>query len=158
MIVGQGELDNPSEGLSLSGEKHIEYMPAVGALERGMLMKKAKAVLMPTLYLEPFGGVNVEAQFCGTPVITSDWGAFPETVLHGVTGFRCRSFDEFCTAVSMVDKIKPENCRRWAEDNYSMKRVGKMYEAYFKRLDGLYGDGWYGREGCDMTVLEKYYP
>ena len=62
--------DNPGEGLHLSDEPHIVYHPAVGPLERAELLRNAKAVLMPTYYLEPFGGVNVEAQLCGTPVIT----------------------------------------------------------------------------------------
>ena len=59
-VVGQGDLDNKEEGLSLSQESHIIYKPAVGPEERGELMKNAKAVLMPTYYLEPFGGGNVE--------------------------------------------------------------------------------------------------
>ena len=133
-------------------------MPAVGPEKRGELMKKAKAVLMPTLYLEPFGGVNVESQMCGTPVITSDWGAFPETVLQGVTGFRCRTFKEFCEAVDRCRDIKPENCRRWAVDNYSMERIGKMYDSYFRKIAGLFRDGWYGDDGKDLSALERYYP
>ena len=71
-IVGQGSLDDPIEGLALGNEKHIVYKPAVGSEERAELLSNAKAVLMPTYYLEPFGGVNVEAQLCGTPVITTD--------------------------------------------------------------------------------------
>lgn len=96
---------------------------------------------MPTYYLEPFGGVNVEAQLCGTPVITTDWGAFPETVVHGVTGYRCRTFEEFCWAVNHVDAIQPEACRTWAAANYSMERVGHMYEEYFHRIEGLFEEG-----------------
>ncbi len=159
-IVGQGSLDNPNEYLNLGNEKHIKYLPAVQAEERAKLLGNAKAVLMPTYYLEPFGGVNVEAQLCGTPVITSDWGAFPETVLHGVTGYRCRVFEEFCWAVNNISNIKPENCRKWAENNYSLERVGKMYEEYFQRLNNLHQEGWYqpNPERTELDWLERYYP
>ena len=53
------------------------YYPASGAEERLPLLGNAESVLMPTYYLEPFGGVHVEAQLCDTPVITTDWSAFP---------------------------------------------------------------------------------
>lgn len=159
-IVGQGSLDNPKEGLKLSEEKHIVYQPAVGPQQRAALLSNAKAVLMPTYYLEPFGGVNVEAQLCGTPVITTDWGAFPETVLHGVTGYRCRTFEEFCWAVDHISAIKPSACREWAIKNYSMERVGKMYEEYFQRVAGVFGQGWYepNHDRKELSWLERYYP
>ncbi|HYH03235.1 MAG TPA: glycosyltransferase, partial [Bacillota bacterium] len=159
-MVGQGALDNPKEGLALSSEKHIRYFPAVGPEERAKLLGNAKAVLMPTYYLEPFGGVNVEAQLCGTPVITSDWGAFPETVLHGITGYRCRVFEEFCWAVKNIKRIKPENCREWAEKNYSMERVGRMYEEYFQRVNCIHEKGWYqpNETRQELAWLERYYP
>lgn len=152
-VVGQGSLNDPREGLTLGGEEHIRYHPAVGPEERAKLFGNAKAVLMPTCYIEPFGSVCVEAQFCGTPVITTDWGAFPETVLHGVTGYRCRSFEEFCWAIDNIGQIKPENCRRWAEENYGMAHVAKMYEEYFQRLYRLFDGGWY-QENRDRRELD----
>lgn len=159
-VVGQGSLDNPIERLNLSTEKHIIYKPAVGPEEIAELLGNAKAVLMPTYYLEPFGGVNVEAQLCGTPVITTDWGAFTETVLHGVTGYRCRVFEEFCWAVNNISNINPRKCREWAERNYTMERIGKMYEEYFQRVYRLFDDGWSapnkGRH--ELSWLERYYP
>lgn len=159
-IVGQGSLDDPTEGLQLSSEKHIKYFPAVGPEERAWFLGNAKAVLMPTYYLEPFGGVNVEAQLCGTPVITSDWGAFPETVLHGVTGYRCRTFEEFCWAVKNIHRIKPEDCRKWTETNYSIERIGRMYEEYFQRINNLFQKGWYqpNEDRQDLEWLNRYYP
>lgn len=159
-VVGQGALDNSEENLNLGSEKHIIYKSAVGPEERAELLGNAKAVLMPTYYLEPFGGVNVEAQLCGTPVITTDWGAFPETVLHGKTGYRCRTFEEFCWAVNNISNINPIDCRNWAEKNYSMERIGKMYEEYFQRIYNLFGDGWYeeNENRKELKWLERYYP
>lgn len=159
-IVGQGSLDNPNEGIYLSGEQHIVYKPAVGPEERAELLGNAKAVLMPTYYLEPFGGVNVEAQLCGTPVITTDWGAFPETVLHGVTGYRCKVFEEFCWAVHNISNIKPIDCRNWAQNNYSMERIGKMYEEYFQRVYSLFDEGFYKPNSArkELDWLTRYYP
>jgi glycosyltransferase involved in cell wall biosynthesis len=44
------------------------------------------AVLMPTLYHEPFGRIPVEANMLGTPAIVSNRGALPETIVDQVTG------------------------------------------------------------------------
>jgi glycosyltransferase involved in cell wall biosynthesis len=152
-VVGPGALDNPAEGLALGGEEHLTYHPAVGPAERAKLLGGARAVLMPSYYLEPFGSVCVEAALCGTPIITTDWGAFPETVAHGVTGYRCRTFEEFCWAVEHIDRIRPEACRRWAVEHYSMERVRGMYEEYFQRLHRLYHGGWYA-ENPSRTELD----
>jgi glycosyltransferase involved in cell wall biosynthesis len=136
VVAGQGD---PPIG--------CEYVGVVGPEERGRLMSKAKAVFVPTQYLEPFGNVNIEAQACGTPVITTDWGAFPETVEHGKTGFRCRTFGEFKRAALEVGNLDRQYIRKRALSNYSLDVIGAKYEAYFQRLLYLWEDGWYeGRE------------
>lgn len=124
-----------------------EYVGVIGPEERGRLMSRAKAVFVPTIYVEPFGNVNVEAQACGTPVITTDWGAFTETVIDGVTGFRCRTFGEFKRAAQEVDRLNPNVIRSHAVANYSLSVIGKKYEDYFQRLLHLWDKGWYeGKE------------
>jgi glycosyltransferase involved in cell wall biosynthesis len=160
VIAGQGSLKNPAEGLDIQAD-HIEHVGAVGPEERSQLMGKARAVFVPTTYIEPFGGVAVEAQMCGTPVVTTDWGVFSETVVHGVTGWRCRTFDDFVwAATSGVDQIDPAACREWAVRNYSMDRVRWMYQEYFGKLYDLWGKGWYERhpERAGLDWLTKYHP
>jgi glycosyltransferase involved in cell wall biosynthesis len=116
-------------------------------------MGDAKAVFVPTLYLEPFGGVNVEAQLCGTPVITTDWGAFPETVEHGRTGYRCRSHEQFCWAARNVHNFDPAYIRERAVANWGLERVGAMYEEYFYGLSNLAKKGYY-EENPGRTELD----
>lgn len=136
VVAGQGD---PPLG--------CEYVGVVGPEERGRLMSRAKAVFVPTIYIEPFGNVNVEAQACGTPVITTDWGAFTETVVSGVTGFRCRTFGEFKRAALEAPKLDPLVIRDRAVKEYSLETIGKKYEDYFARLLHLWDKGWYeGRE------------
>lgn len=48
-------------------------MGSVGVKERAELMAYADAVMVPTTYLEPFGGVVIEAMLSGTPAITTDF-------------------------------------------------------------------------------------
>jgi glycosyltransferase involved in cell wall biosynthesis len=115
----------------------------VGPEERAKLMSQAVAVMMPTLYIEPFGFVAVEAQLSGTPAITTDWGAFPETVIHGETGFRCHTLGEFCEAVRRAPKLDSNAIRRSAVERYSYNAVAPQYENYFERLLTLNDDGWY---------------
>ena len=97
---------------------------------------------------------------CGTPVITSDWGAFAETVLHGTTGYRCRTMEHFLYAAKNIEKIDRHAVYKWAHSNYSLERVALMYEEYFRMILDVYqGAGFYeyryATERQDMDWLVK---
>ena len=92
------------------------------------------AVVCPSMYLEPFLGVHIEAGFCGTPVITTNWDAPVEYCKHGVTGFRCQTGAQFVHALEHIDEIQPEKCRIWAHNNFSMDKVSNTYQEYFEVL------------------------
>ena len=143
LIAGQGF--PPSYG---------EYLGVVGPQERGELMANATACFVPTIYLEPFGNVAVEAMACGTPVITTDWGAFTETVIQGKTGYRCRSFAQFLDAMEDVKGLDPHVIRDHALNNYSLEAIAPRYEAYFQRLGTLWGEGWYSLERYRDAALD----
>lgn len=140
---------------------HVEYVGYVGVEERKKLMSNAKALFCPTIYNEPFGYVAIEAMLSGTPVITVDWGAFTETVLHGVTGYRCRTFEQFYWAANNIDLIKNKDCRDWAEKNYNFEKIGKMYTEYFQSLINIRTkEGWYTEnpERKELDWLTKIHP
>lgn len=132
LIAGQG-----------TAPEYGEYVGVVDAKKRGELMSRAKAVFVPTLYLEPFGGVASEAMLCGTPVITTDWGAFTETVIDGKTGFRCRTLQQFITAAEKVDTLDYKFIREYAIGKWSMDVIKHSYQKYFDQLYLLWDAGWY---------------
>jgi glycosyltransferase involved in cell wall biosynthesis len=119
-----------------------EYVGVLG-LERARYFAEAEAVFVPTQYVEPFGTVNVEAQMTGTPVITTDWGAFVETVEDGVTGYRCRTFGEFVQATKDAPQLDRQAIRDRAVATYSLEATAPKYERYFHRLSQLWDRGWY---------------
>lgn len=131
-IAGEG--DPPAYG---------NHIGVVGPDERAELIGNAAAVFAPTLYVEPFGGVAAEAMLTGTPVITTDFGAFTETVEPGVTGYRCHTFQEFCDAARLAPALNRDRIRALAISRWSLDAVAPQYDTYFHRLADLWEDGWY---------------
>lgn len=131
IIAGPGSLKQM--GYS-SIPKHVEEMGLCDIEQRRKLMSNAKAIIGPTHYVEPFGNMVAEGYFSGTPAITTDWGAFTETVVQGVTGFRCKEMREFVEAIDRIDQINPEDCYDWAMRNYSEQVVHQKFDQYFKKI------------------------
>lgn len=122
---------------------HVEYIGRVNAAERGQLLSKARATFMPTLYLEPFGGVGAESLLCGTPVISTDWGAFTEYIEPDIDGFRCRTMGEFINAAQSFDQLDRGQIRARAQQRFGFDFVAPQYTKFFKRLSLLWNKGFY---------------
>jgi glycosyltransferase involved in cell wall biosynthesis len=157
-VAGQGDFKRE---LGFDPPPNVELVGYLEPEARSEMLRGALALLAPTHYNEPFGGVTVESLLCGTPIITSDWGAFAENNLHGVTGYRCRSLEQFIWAAKNIDKIDRTMCRKFAEMNFSLERVAPMYEEYFNSLKPYFGaKGFYqlNPERKDLDWMQRYYP
>jgi glycosyltransferase involved in cell wall biosynthesis len=97
-------------------------------------MSRARAVLFPIQWPEPFGLVMTESMACGTPVVAFANGAAPEVIADGETGFLVNSVEEMCAAVERIDEISPSACRRLVEDKFSAEAMVRGYAQIFERL------------------------
>lgn len=147
VVAGQGAVSWSrrkivlADGTVLEGD--VEFAGVVGARERAALMGEATAIFTPTLYFEPFGGVSVEAQLTGTPAIVSAWGGLPENVVRGWSGFHCSTLGDFVRAVENASYLDRRWIREHALATWSTDAIAPRFDRYFRRLETLYGDGWY---------------
>jgi len=129
IVAGQGDF--------FSDSLYVEFFGYADADQRAGLMGNAIATFVPTQYLEAFGGVNVESQLCGTPVITTNFGVFPETVKHGVTGFTCNTLQDFVNAGRAAKSLDRSKVRFEAE-RYLTDNVKDEFQNWFEDLYRLW--------------------
>jgi len=121
--------------LGLKDSKYCKMLGFIGPDERKKLLSEAKFLLAPSLFIEPCNWTVIEAQFSGTPTITTNFGGFTETVNQGNTGFRCSTYEEFKFSIQKGYKqINPENCLKHAVHNFTIEKQCNQYESIFKSL------------------------
>lgn len=97
------------------------------------LLGRARALLFPINWEEPFGLVMVEAMACGTPVIARPCGAATEVIAHGTTGFLCRDAAEMVDALDAARDLSPVACRAHVEASFSAASMVAGYERVYWR-------------------------
>lgn len=130
----------PDLGHEYYFEQHIkpeldENILYIGRMDQEQLKtyyQKAKALLTPVQWEEPFGLTTIEAMASGVPVISLDRGAAPEIIVDGKTGFICKGIQEMVEAVDKLHTIKRENCRKHVEDKFSHQVMVDNYETVLR--------------------------
>lgn len=121
----------------IDGEQ-IVYVGNVGPIERNRLLGEAEGMLHPISFAEPFGLSVVESFFCGTPVIAFNRGSMPELIENGANGFLTNSVEEAAESVSDLKSLDRKNCRKIADERFSLSRMIKDYlELYGKVLNEI---------------------
>ncbi len=115
------------------GGDQIGYVGEVGGERRIELFARAKALLMPIRWPEPFGMVMVEALACGTPVLAFPEGAAREIVIDGENGFHVADERHMAQAVTRLAQIDPERCRESVAQRYAPGLVAQGYESAYER-------------------------
>jgi glycosyltransferase involved in cell wall biosynthesis len=149
VLVGQGD---PTPWTSQS--PNIEARPPVQGAARAPLLGNASVVIAPTSFIEPFCGAAVEAQLCGTPVVSSAFGAFWETIEDGVSGYRCNSLADFIGAIRRAPNLDRRRIAERARRLYSLETVGLVYDTIFKNIIDQGGKGWYSATSHKFGTVE----
>ena len=151
IVIGGGSISDVSGNLKC-GTDHVEHLGVLSLKHKMRYLSKAKALFAFSLYVEPCGHAPIEAMLCGTPVITSDVGAFSETVKHGVSGYRCRLFNDVYWAAKKVEQLDPYKIRNWAVGNFGLDAIAPLYQEF---LDDVIG---YSNKDTDWYTVDKINP
>ncbi len=114
--------------------RNVEYLGLLSQKDLAPIYRKAAGVLFFINWCEPFGLVAVEAQASGTPLIATRFGALPEIVRDGETGFLVDSIDEAVRASEKLASISPQACRDNVESRFSAATMAEGYAAVYERV------------------------
>jgi glycosyltransferase involved in cell wall biosynthesis len=129
------------ENIRSSLPPDCEVLGEISHEEKVDLLRRAKAVLFPIDWPEPFGLVMVEAMACGTPVIATPRGAVPEVVEDGVTGWIVEVDDypkQAAERLIRLDEIDPQRCRDRAKRLFSKQAMVAGYERTYAVARGAH--------------------
>ena len=106
----------------------VRFVGEVGGAVKRSLFARARGLLMPIRWEEPFGMVMVEAMACGTPVIAFPEGAARELVVEGRTGFLVDDEQAMAEAIGRLPTIGARKCRDWVAAHCDVDVVAAAYE------------------------------
>ncbi len=115
----------------VDGDK-VRFVGEVTGQAKRTLFARARGLLMPIRWDEPFGMVMIEALACGTPVIAFREGAAREVVVDGKTGFLVDGERAMADAVGQLPRIRARDCRDWVSAHCDAEVVAAAYERAYR--------------------------
>jgi len=140
-IAGEGPLEEAVRGATLRNPQ-VRFLGLISGEEKRDALRWCRAVVIPSIWWEPFGLVACEAYDWGKPVIAAASGGLAESVRDGVTGFLHPPGDvnELVREVIAMETLP-------AERRASMGAAGREWllentgvEQWKRRFEGIVAD------------------
>jgi glycosyltransferase involved in cell wall biosynthesis len=123
-----------SEVRPLIQKNGVLELGPVGGQRKTALLARARALLFPIEWEEPFGLVTIEAMLSGVPVLGAARGAVPEIIDDGITGVVCDDPTEMVAAARIADKLfDRQRIRAIAAQRWSATRMADEYLELYRR-------------------------
>ena len=97
---------------------------------------RARCLLFPIQWDEPFGLVMIESLACGTPVVAMARGSVPEVLEQGRTGLFAEDESELPGLLRRVGDLAPADCRAAAEERFDIPRMVDEYVQVYRQAMG----------------------
>ena len=104
------------------------------------IVRRCKAVIMPSEWYENCPASIYEAQAIGKPVIGSNLGGIPEMIRDGETGylFNAGDADSLAEAIARLSALTEESYRKMCLDTVGFAQENYGYERYATVLSKVY--------------------
>jgi glycosyltransferase involved in cell wall biosynthesis len=136
VLAGKVDPENQSyfdEKIKPNLDGQVSWRENVQGKEKTELLARAKAMVFPIQWEEPFGMAMVEAMVSGTPVIATPRGAAVEVVQPGVTGWLAKDLDEMVDGYSRLGQIDLKRCVAEATRRFGPPQMADGYETVYER-------------------------
>ena len=114
--------------------QQVKYIGPVDMEQKIDLLSRARGLLNPIQWEEPFGMVMIEAMAVGCPVIAFARGAAPEIVADGRSGFLVHDVNEMAQCISRVDELDRMVVQAHAEHNFTAQAMAEKYTKVYKKI------------------------
>ena len=118
----------------LEQSPHVEFIGEINDSQKPDFLGKAKGLLFPISWPEPFGLVMIEAMACGTPVVAFNCGSVPEVMEDGLTGYVVDDIDGAVVAVKKLDRLFRPSIRSRFEERFSAGAMARDYLSIYEQL------------------------
>ncbi len=116
--------------------KQVDYIGEVDHRRKNQLLSRARALLFPIQWEEPFGLVMIEAMACGTPVLAMPGGAVAEIVRDGVNGRICADVEQLAARLK-ASLPASRTCRDFVTQHFSVDRMVDRYLDLYQQVTQL---------------------
>lgn len=114
----------------------IEFVGEIGDDDKPEFLGKARALLFPIDWPEPFGLVMIEAMAAGTPVIAWDNGSTREVIDDGRSGYLVNSIDAAVVAVERCALLPRQSVRGCFDRRFTARHMAEEYLELFSAAIG----------------------
>ena len=121
----------------------VRYYGLLGKPEKEELLSRARCLIFPVRWEEPFGLAVTEALVSGAYVVATPYGSLPEIVTPE-TGALSAKMVELAEAVKHPQRFSPAACRdRVLRGGFTHLDTARKYLGYYERIltHGSLGEG-----------------